>query len=439
MTIKTKTFYDLATLESHLKTHIPSFYFGAKTSTVIPYDKIESLLKPQGEYYLCDLSQMPKSMELTPDGHLKVRGAISWKEANDYLKPLGRSIMTSPTEELAHILSGLATSCTGERCFAFGNLRGQVLKVTYLDYNGNEQTLNVNDQFQSIEGLRAYQEEFKPFENFKNAPFPRFQSAIDLMIGTEGQLGVIIEATIKTVANSPLNHLFIKLPRWEENYLPHLEINQLIQNFRKEVYVCEMIDSNGFSFLAPENRPIENGDAIFFEIESEKFEYFYENFIGKLKLTQEENIFELTESKFHQIRASVPRAVFEENSRMGVTKMGTDVQVRVSDFSKLLDIYREFSKKGIRYNLFGHFGDCHLHFNFMPKPQDIPLCQSEFEKLYEQVLKLNGSPFAEHGIGLIKQKYIKKFHSCVQKTLFKELKSKHDPHNQFFPQGFMSI
>ena len=74
----------------------------------------------------------------------------------------------------------------------------------------------------------------------------------------------------------------------------------------------------------------------------------------------------------------------------------------------------------------------------MPKKDETQKCLDEFQKLYDSVLKWKGSPFAEHGIGLIKQKYIKKFHGQNQIKLFNDLKKEHDPYNQFFPQGFMS-
>jgi glycolate oxidase len=207
--------------------------------------------------------------------------------------------------------------------------------------------------------------------------------------------------------------------------------------WKEDVILCELIDSNAFSFLKKEDRPNKGKDAIFFEIKSHAYEKFYEEYILALDIDQEE-VFELNQSKFHTLRASIPRAVFEENSHMGVTKMGTDVQVEVKDFPKLLDIYRDFSKLGIRYNLFGHFGDAHLHFNFMPKPGQTEKCQEEFQKLYELVLKWGGSPFAEHGIGMIKQKFIAPFHQQVQTDTFRYLKNKYDPEKQFFPQGFLN-
>ena len=427
-------------LAEHIKRHLPSFYFSSQTSTVIPYDKLEEYLgvPEMHEYFLCDLSQIPGHMELMQNGNLVVRGAVTWKEAKDFLRTRRRAIKTSPTEELALITAGAATSATGERCFAFGNLRSQIVWIKYLDFNGEEQELS-RDRLLDVEGvnLSSYQQEFAAYQEFKNAPFPRFEKETDLMIGTEGQLGVITEIEIETVEEGPVQHLFMLLPKWEDDYSAHLEVLNKIQSWRGDVISVELIDSNAFSFLAPEERPNNGKDAIFFEIKMDAFERFYEEFLSQLENVTEEDVFELTQNRFHLIRASVPRAVFEENSRMGVVKMGTDVQVRTEDFKKLLDIYRKFAKAGVRYNLFGHFGDAHLHFNFMPKPEDMQRCKESFEQMYQQVLEMKGSPFAEHGIGLLKQKYIAPFIGPTQKAVYKELKAKLDPYNQFFPQGFM--
>jgi glycolate oxidase len=190
----------------------------------------------------------------------------------------------------------------------------------------------------------------------------------------------------------------------------------------------------------PENeRPNRGQDTLFFEIKSEKFESFYEKFLLDLTFLQEEDVFEIPESKFHYIRASIPRAVYEENSKLKVTKMGTDVQVPPDRFSDLIEIYKDFSKQGVRYNLFGHFGDAHLHFNFMPQQTQIDLCQKKFQQMYTDVKTLKASPFAEHGIGIIKQNYIKEYWNGEIFKTFSQLKEYCDPHNQFFPQGFMSV
>lgn len=426
-------------LVDHIKTHIPSFYFSSMTSTVIPYDKLESVFSGENDFCLADLSALEPKMEMEGE-NLRISGAVNWKDAKEFLQMKGRTIMTAPTEELALVSAGLATSATGERCFHFGSLRTQVVSLKYIDFNGEEKELFADNDYQDQSPIiKAFQNEFKLYSSFKNAPFPRLEKEIDLMIGTEGQLGVITEVLLKTCENYAVNHLFMLLPKWEDNIDAHLEVAEKIQNFKETVILCELIDSNSFEHLAPEDRPNQGMDAIFFEIKSDSFESFYENFLLSLSFLEEDKVFELSESKFHHLRASVPRAVQETNSRKGITKLGTDVQVKIKDFKTLLGYYQEFSKLGISYNLFGHFGDAHLHFNFMPTSDQTELCQEQLKELYLKIRALNGSPFAEHGVGVIKQKFIKDFLNGNHIEAFRYLKEKNDPHNQFFPQGYLNI
>lgn len=440
MPLKKIKFSSLDELRKHILSGEATFYFSSQTSTVIPYDKIEAYIG-EDNLTMGDLGSMPPHMEINSSGNLIVKGAVSWKDAREFLLSRGYNIMTSPTEDLALILAGLATSCTGERCFSFGNLRSQVVSLKYIDSKGDEQSLSADKPFEhpNEKTLNAYQNDYVKYKNFKNAPFPRFEQETDLLIGTEGQVGVIIEAELKIVKDESVQHLFMLIPKWEDDLSQHLDIINKIQAFRESVILCEFIDSNSFSYLPADERPNQEMDAIFFEVKATAFDDFYENFILKLDDLNEELIFELGSSKFHHLRASIPRAVFEKNSKMGVVKMGTDVQVETHNFEKLMKIYQGFTKVGVNYNLFGHFGDAHLHFNFMPTPDQTDKCREQLENMYHEVAKLGASPFAEHGIGLLKQKYIKEFWSKNQTELFHELKTIHDPKNQFFPQGFMGL
>jgi FAD/FMN-containing dehydrogenase len=440
MSFINKTFYSFEDLSSHLKAHQPSFYFSSKTSTVIPYDKLDTLLPwSKGDFFLCDLSKLPHKMEVKDNGNLVLQGAVSWEEAKIFLRSKGRNLKTSPTEQLALITAGIATSCTGERCFGFGTMRSQVVGLKYLDFNGEEKELNRDDEFKtSSTNLKPYQQDFKAYKTFKNAPYPRFEQATDLMIGTEGQMGIVTEVEIETVENYDLTYVFMLLPKWEENIEPHMEIFNAVQAHRNAIMSCEILDSNCMNYLKTDEKLGTSQDVIFLEVKTDHFEDIYENILCHLKHTDHHSIFEIAENKFHHIRAGVPRAIFEENSKMGVVKIGTDCQVSGEKFPDLLNFYREAAKIGVRYCLFGHFGDAHLHFNYMPTKEQSAQCLDQIQRLYDKVMEWKGSPFAEHGIGLLKQKYIKKFHGTHQLELFSDLKKEHDPYNQFFPQGFMT-
>jgi glycolate oxidase len=180
MAFITKTFYSVQDLASHIKTHRPSFYFSSKTSTVIPYDKLESLLPWNGseDFILGDLSKLPPHMEVKPNGNLIIQGAVSWQDAKIFLKSKGLNLKTSPTEQLALVTAGLATSCTGERCFGFGTMRSQVVALKYLDFNGEEISLNRDENFSS---LSEYLKKYSKFDIPTDPTINRFKRKVSEM------------------------------------------------------------------------------------------------------------------------------------------------------------------------------------------------------------------------------------------------------------------
>ena len=434
--MKTKSFYSFSDVKTHIKTGQPTLFHSSQTSTVIPFEKLEGTLS--SETVLGNLSTIKGSLEMLSNGDLKVTGFVTWKEAKEFCLQHNREIMTSPTEELAGVLAGIATSCTGERSFGFKNLRSQIVELTYTDFQGSDIVLKASNKLDCGIDLSAYQADFAHYKLYKNAPYPRLEFETDLMTGTEGQLGIIESAVLKTLEHFPETYIFMLLPRWEEDFKPHMEVFRAVQSFRSQVRACEFIDSNSLSYLPTEKNPGKNQDILFLEIRKDEFEDIYENLLSHLTLINEDQIFEMDASKCRDLRVSVPRAIFEKNSQMGVTKKGTDVQVSAEKFEDLMNYYKEMANSGVAYNLFGHFGDAHLHFNFMPTPDKNDFCNAQLESLYSKVLEWKGSPFAEHGIGLLKRKFIAPFYNDHQKSVFRALKNKYDPKGQFFPEGFMT-
>ncbi|TNF26633.1 MAG: FAD-binding oxidoreductase [Deltaproteobacteria bacterium] len=432
MAITTRTISSLDDLKTFIKEGKPALYHASKTSTVIPFDQIEQFY-PDKELTLVNLSTLPAVMEMDED-RLMIKGPVTWKEARGFCHEHGRELPMWPTEELACVLSGIATSATGERSFNAGSLRAQVDEVTYLNHRAEEIVLSCQKALDSFE---MYDKIQKGFREFKNAPFPYLSMEIDLMIGTEGQLGVITEAVLRTKPLENTEVLFIKVPKWEEDYSLHIKIMNKVQEFRNQFYCVELLDSNSLEFIEKEKRPDAEGDLIFLEYGVKLQDFVFEHFVTPLGL--EDQVFVMEAAKFKEFRMEVPRGVQEYNSRNGVVKKGTDVQVRHMDFRKLLDLYRELAKSGIRYLLFGHFGDAHLHFNLLAKTDQVEDCTKLMNEFYDKITDMKCSPFAEHGIGLIKQNYVRPFYTKEHFDTFKKLKDLHDPKRQFFPGGFMEM
>ena len=80
----------------------------------------------------------------------------------------------------------------------------------------------------------------------------------------------------------------------------------------------------------------------------------------------------------------------------------------------------------------------HLHFNFLPKSEEVQKVDERLKKLYKKVKTIKASPFAEHGLGLLKKPFINDFWNEEVIKVFRELKKEHDPHNIFFPEGYLN-
>ena len=93
---------------------------------------------------------------------------------------------------------------------------------------------------------------------------------------------------------------------------------------------------------------------------------------------------------------------------------------------------------GSRIVNFGHLGDGNLHYNISAP---LNICDSLFlneqEKIniivYDNVDKYKGSISAEHGLGKLKQKIIKKYKSDVEIDMMKSIKKSLDPFNIMNP------
>jgi len=65
-----------------------------------------------------------------------------------------------------------------------------------------------------------------------------------------------------------------------------------------------------------------------------------------------------------------------------------------------VDIVRESSKTEVAYAIFGHIGDFHLHFNFLPRSAvELDQMKKASYRLAKKAVELGGTITAEHGVG----------------------------------------
>ena len=95
----------------------------------------------------------------------------------------------------------------------------------------------------------------------------------------------------------------------------------------------------------------------------------------------------------------------------------------------MLKFYQDALRGGeLRYTIFGHIGDNHVHVNILPRDDDEGARAREF---YTQFLKyaasVGGTLSAEHGVGKLKREYLRFFYTDDQLREMAALKKALDP------------
>jgi D-lactate dehydrogenase (cytochrome) len=103
---------------------------------------------------------------------------------------------------------------------------------------------------------------------------------------------------------------------------------------------------------------------------------------------------------FFDARHSMPANALEKTHQLDTWSILTDTIVPPSKFQKFLDsAHALLQDSDIEYLLFGHLGDCHLHFHFIPTREQQPKALEIYQKIIQQSAAMGGIYSAEHGTG----------------------------------------
>jgi D-lactate dehydrogenase (cytochrome) len=110
-------------------------------------------------------------------------------------------------------------------------------------------------------------------------------------------------------------------------------------------------------------------------------------------------------------------------------KVSTDMSVPDDAFAGMLQFYQStLQASGLKYTIFGHIGDNHVHVNILPRDDDEG---AKAREIYVQFLKraaeVGGTLSAEHGIGKLKRDYLRLFYSDENLRQMAALKRAFDP------------
>ena len=322
-----------------------------------------------------------------------------------------------PTERSAFIGGNIATNASGEYSYRFGPTRKYVKKIRMILTTGEILKVERGKNFEKG-GIIYFGKIKVPLPSYRTPQIkcsagyyclPEMD-AIDLIIGSEGTLGIITEAEVSLIDKLPDKFIMIMFLPSDEKLL---KLIQLIKRSEElKVYSLEYFDPNSLEFLKKDFPEIpENSFAIYVEAASdtEKMEKW-------LEITENFNVVDAwigedikNYERLINFRYKLPENINSYFKKIGSVKVAVDVAVPEENFSTLYNFYREIMKKeNLQMILFGHIGENHLHFNFFPKDENE---KTKAWHLYEDCVKkgisLGGTVSAEHGIGKIKHKWLK--------------------------------
>jgi len=349
-----------------------------------------------------------------------------------------------PTERDCFVGGNVATNASGARTFKYGPTRNYIRRLKVVLTSGEVLDLRRGDVRADAEGrLRLGQSievqlpHYRMPATRKNATgyfvAPKMD-AVDLFIGSEGTLGVIAEVEVKLLPKPE------GLLSGVVFFADEADVLALVREVRAHVdaRAVEFFDEESLRFLREKYPaiPAEAVAAIFFEQETTAAteDAVLDQWLALLDkhhaladswfATNEQD-----QAKLREFRHQLPVLMNEWFAHYRQRKVSTDMSVPDDAFPGLFRLYKEtLQSSGLRYTIFGHIGDNHVHVNILPRDEaEGARAREMYVEFLKYAASVGGTLSAEHGVGKLKRDYLKLFYSDQQLREMASLKRALDP------------
>ncbi len=361
----------------------------------------------------------------------------------------GRFYPPDPTSRHECTLgASIACNASGARSFKYGATRGWVEALTVVLGTGEVLRARRGDPIPADWPVPAWSEPaLKTAAGY--AP-PR--DLVDLFVGSEGTLGIVTEATVRT----------IPLPAEVVGLLAFFPDRAAAVRFVVRARAAQRADADGL--LSPRcleyydgnclrraasrtEVPTGAGAALFCEQEvgPEGVDAHLAAWIEALSdegALVDDTILAVdapSRDRLLALRHAIPAGINEDVVRNGMPKVGTDLAVPDAALDEMMSAYEA---SPLPHALFGHIGDNHLHLNLLPRtPGELAQAKAFYDDLARRAVALGGTISAEHGVGKLKRRHLAWMVGDEVLGQFRALKQKLDPSgilgrgNVFDPAG----
>jgi D-lactate dehydrogenase (cytochrome) len=357
-----------------------------------------------------DFSQMNRILDIREqDFQADVEPGVVYHDLNEKLRL--RGLFFPPDPGAGATIGGMiANNASGTRTVRYGSTRANVLRLTVVLAGGEIMQI----------GSRAS----KSSSGY---------DLINLFVGSEGTLGIVVEATVRLRGVS-------------EEFSAAIATFKSVEMAGKAVFeiMRSGLDPASVELLAPECIALINKEkGLGLSISPTLFMEFHGP-AGK----QLEDTMKMAHEICISVSCSDFRAGIDKKDRddflkarhefaemiirnhPGRSHIGIDVAVPISAYPGIISLAREESNNtGIPGYTFGHAGDGNLHLVFMGKTGDRKewgIIDEINQRIVEEALALGGTATGEHGVGIGKRKFMEAEHGISLKWM-KQIKDLFDP------------
>lgn len=400
---------------------------------------------------------------------LEESGGRARAEAGVVLSDFQRSVEAEgllyppdPTERSCYLGGTVATNASGSRTFKYGPTRSYIAGLKIALATGDvielrrgetkaERDGRLRIPLSGGRGIEARLPSYRMPQTRKHASgyyVAPGMDALDLFIGSEGTLGVIAEVETMLLPKPEGVLSGVIFFRDEEHLLAFVaaarsrSMETRAAGSRStgiDARALEYFDAESLRFLSARYALVPRcaAGAVFFEQETTGRS---EDGLmtGWLSLLEEHDALlddswfatgEHDRAQMREFRHGLPVLVNEWLAHHGQRKVSTDMAVPDDEFASMLRFYKEHLRASdLRYVIFGHIGDNHVHVNILPRDEkEAATARELYLKFAHRAVSVGGTVSAEHGIGKIKRDYLRVLYGDQPVREMAALKKAFDP------------
>jgi FAD/FMN-containing dehydrogenase len=372
-------------------------------------------------------------------GSATVGSGVTLHDLHAAAKATGQFYPPDPTETMAYLGGTIAANSSGSRSFKYGATRRWIQRLRVALVDGRVLDVRRGDPIDFEVPAIPQPASRKHSAGYQLQPGMDW---IDLFCGSEGTLGIVIEADVELLPNpQELLNGIIFFPS-DEACLDALDQWRDVANIR----MLEYVDDPALRMIEQRypDVPKHARAAIITEqiIHSDSDIDAWADRLEQAGALEKESWFgssDFDRERFRKFRHALPETALSIAQKNGFPSLGTDFSVPIDRNREMLAFYRQHMDRIMpgHYCIFGHVGDAHPHVNMLPATrQEFDAGTDALLLFAQKAASLGGSVSAEHGLGKRKAKLLAVQYTPDQIDAMKAVKRRLDPHWRLGPGTF---